>query len=642
MQVLSASNLKKSFGPDLVFENISFSLEKNDKVGLIGVNGSGKTTLFNLLTGDLAKDGGEIYLPNDVKLGYLHQQINLDSEETVYDYCLTIFSDLINLGKEVEDLTRKMSQPGLSDEEVDLLMEEYGKKHEDFENRNGYAYKSEITGTLIGMGFKEEDFSKKINELSGGQKARVQLACLILEKPDLILLDEPTNHLDISAIKFLETFVKNFGGAVIVISHDRYFLDNTVNKIFLLERGALSTYNGNYTQFITTRKKELEDKRHLYDQQQKEIKRQEEMIFRMKNEGGSKRKRGISQSRSRQKALDKLERLEKPPEDSQAMRLRFTPRIQSGEDVLKVSKLEKSFGDEPVFKNISFDIYRKDRVSIIGENGVGKTTLFRIILGEMEKDGGRLRLGSSVKVGYFDQEQASLNDENTVFDEIHDLYPMMTNFEVRSNLAKFMFFGDDVFKVVGDLSGGERARISLLKLMLSDCNFILMDEPTNHLDIMSKEALEDAILAYDGTCLIISHDRYFLNKISQKILVMYKDRMEEYLGNYDYYLEKSSAKEESQAPRPKLTKTQQKKEEQKQKLQKREVAKVKKEVQEIEERLSQIEEEVEGLNQKTLEEDFYSKEDLVKETFDKLKALSQEKEELTDLWFEKNVILEEN
>lgn len=642
MVVISASNLKKSYPTKEIFDNVSFKIEKGEKVGLIGNNGSGKTTLFNVITGTDSKDRGEIYIPNDVNVGYLKQQLNLDSHKTIYEYCLAVFDELINLEKEILSLTEKMSDPSLSQDELARVMEVYAQKHQDFEDRNGYSYKSEITGTLVGMGFEPEDFDKEVSVLSGGQKARVELACLLLQKPDLILLDEPTNHLDIKAINFLENFVKNFNGSVLIISHDRYFLDATINKVFLLENHSLKTYKGNYTEFMTQRKKDLKIQKHMYKSQQKEIKRQEEIIERLKNQGGSLRKRGISQSRSRQKLLDKMERIEKPFEDLDSMNLKFTPRIQSGEDVLTVKDLKKSFDGKEIFKNISFNQYKSDRTAIIGENGVGKTTLFRIIMGDLKADEGSVRLGSSVNIGYFDQEQKSLDTSNTIIDEIWQEYPMMTNFEIRSYLAKFMFYEDDVHREISELSGGERSRISLLKLMLSDCNFILMDEPTNHLDIDSKEILEDAILDYEGSTLIISHDRYFLNKIAVKILDMKDDGIDEYLGNYDYYVEKLKEMNEVDEILPKVTQTKIKKEQKKQRLAQRERRKIKNQISDIEKRIGEVDKEIHDLTMLTVEEDFYKDQDKVKETFDKIKSLEDEKQELSDSWLELSMTLEED
>lgn len=639
MNLLTASNLAKSYPLKDIFENVSFKIEKGEKAGLIGANGAGKTTLFNILTGEIAPDSGDIYIAGDVKVGYLKQILSLDTDMTIYEFILGVFDEMIMLEKEMRELELEMAEETDSDK-LDNIMHTYALKSEEFSSKNGYAIKSEIEGTLTAMGFEKKDFDKNISELSGGQKARVELCHLLLEKPDLILLDEPTNHLDIGAIRFLENFIKNYKGSVIVISHDRYFLDNTVNKILMMENGKLSTYNGNYTSFMAQRKKDLEVRIHQYKSQQKEIERQEEIIDRLKNLGGSKRKRGISQSRSRQKLLDKMVKIDKPVELRDTMSLKFTPRIQSGVDVLKVRDLSKSFGYDEIFKGISLDLYRQERCAIIGENGVGKTTLFRIIMGEENKDSGEVRIGSSVNIGYFDQEQKSLDLDNTMFEEISKAYPMLTNFEIRSYLAKFMFYEDDVNRLVGELSGGERARISLLKLMISDTNFILMDEPTNHLDIDSKEILEDAILDYEGTVLIISHDRYFLNKIATKIYDMKKDGMDEYLGNYSYYEEKLRENSLEDVKESTQTKTQIKKQRQKENIKRSEIKKIKADIRNIENKMEEIDLEIERLTNESLAEGFYDDQDRVQETFAKIKQLEEKKEKLDQDWLELSLEIE--
>ncbi|MBZ2386846.1 ATP-binding cassette domain-containing protein [Anaerococcus murdochii] len=640
MNVLNVSNLAKSYPNKEIFSGLSFNLEKGDKAGLVGLNGAGKSTLFNILTGRLMPDDGKIFIPQDVKVGYLEQILSLDSDMTIYDYCLSVFEGLIKLESEIRDLEKKMSTETDPDK-LAAIMDEYTRKSETYHNKNGYAIESELEGTLSAMGFAKDDFKKKISDLSGGQKARVELAGLLLEKPDLLLLDEPTNHLDIKAINFLETFIKNYKGTAIIISHDRYFLDATVNRMMVLENGRLSSYNGNYTTFMTQRKKDMEVRIHQYKSQQKEIERQEEIIDRLKNLGGSKRKRGISQSRSRQKLLDKMERIDKPIELSDTMNLKFTPRIQSGMDVLKVEDLRMSFDGEEIFKNISFDIYRNERAAIIGDNGVGKTTLFKIVLGELFQDGGKAKMGESVNVGYFDQEQKSLNIENTIFDEIRETFPMLTNFEIRSYLAKFMFYDTDVFREISELSGGERARISLLKLMISDCNFILMDEPTNHLDIDSKEILEGAILDFEGTLLIISHDRYFLNKIASKILDMKSDRMDLYLGNYDYYQEKLREMSLTEEEKSTVTKTQVKKERKKEKLKRDEVKAVRKKIRDIEKDMEDIDKKLKDLTKESLSEGFYDDQARVAELFREMKDLEDMRDDLDENWLALNLELEE-
>ncbi|WP_394023966.1 ribosomal protection-like ABC-F family protein [Anaerococcus martiniensis] len=641
MNILTASNLSKSYPTKDIFTNVSFKIEKGDKVGLIGINGAGKSTLFKILMGENEKDSGEVYISNNVKVGYLEQILSIDYHISIYDYCMKVFDDIIDIEANLRKIEQKLANPDLKPDQMDNLLAEHSKLFEKFEEKNGYAIKSELEGTLKAMGFGEEDFDKDIINLSGGQKARVELAYLLLEKPDLILLDEPTNHLDIGAIRFLENFIKNYSGSVIVISHDRYFLDSTVNRIFLLENGGLTTYNGDYTTFVKKRKKDLEVRMHQYKNQQKEIDRQEEIIDRLKNQGGSKRKRGISQSRSRQKLLDKMERIEMPETIQNSMKLKFTPRIQSGEDVLKVESLEKSFADKKIFENISFNLYRNERTAIIGENGVGKTTLFRIIMGQEMPSAGKVKVGQSVNIGYFDQEQKSLKLSNTIFEEISQTYPMMTNFEIRSYLAKFMFYGDDVDREIAELSGGERARISLLKLMISDTNFILMDEPTNHLDIDSKEILEDAILDYEGTMLIISHDRYFLNKIAGKILDMKSDGMDEYLGNYTYYENKLREQSQSIEQGQSISKTQLVKEKKKQNLKKNEIKKIKNDIRDAENEMEAIENEIASLTDLSLAPDFYADQEKVVETFAKIKELEERKKVLDEKWLDLSMSLED-
>ncbi len=641
MNVLNVSNLAKSYPNKEIFSGLSFNLEKGDKAGLVGVNGAGKSTLFNILTDKISPDDGKIFIPQDVKLGYLEQILTIDSDVTIYDYCLSVFDDLIKLEAEIRDLEKKMSKEE-NQETLASIMEEYTRKSELYHSKNGYAIESELEGTLSAMGFDKGEFNKKISDLSGGQKARVELAGLLLEKPDLLLLDEPTNHLDIKAINFLETFIKNYKGTAIIISHDRYFLDATVNRMMVLEHGKLTSYRGDYTSFMTQRKKDREVRIHQYKSQQKEVARQEEIIDRLKNLGGSKRKRGISQSRSRQKLLDKMERIDKPIELSDTMNLKFTPRIQSGMDVLKVENLKMSYDDKEIFRNISFDVYRNERAAIIGDNGVGKTTLFKIILDQIYQDEGRAKLGESVHLGYFDQEQKSLNLENTIFDEIRDTFPMLTNFEIRSYLAKFMFYDTDVFREISELSGGERARISLLKLMISDCNFILMDEPTNHLDIDSKEILEDAILDFEGTCLIISHDRYFLNKIASKILDMKKDGMDLYLGNYDYYQEKLREMNMTEEEKATVTKTQIKKERKKEKLKRDEIRAIKTKIRNIEKDMEDIDEKIKALTKESLAEGFYDDQKRVAELFREMKDLEDMRDDLDETWLNLNLELEDD
>ena len=544
MIVLSCNDVSKAYVVENVIEKISFTVNDNEKIGLIGLNGAGKTTLFNILTENLEPDSGNIFKAKGKKLGYLKQNTNIESDRSIMDEMLTIFNDVIKLETELHNLSHKISSFTEEDDpsELEVIMNSYAKMSEQFEEANGYGFKSLIKGVLRGLGFSENEFDKPINILSGGQKSRVMLAKLLLEQADILLLDEPTNHLDIEAISWLEKYIKDFKGAVIIISHDRYFLDNTVSRIFLMENTSLKSYNGNYTEFMKKRKNELEQEMKQYEEYEKEIDRQEEMIRRLHAYGS---KRNIRQAFSRQKALDKIKKMDKPSGENKKVKLKFTPRIKSGRDVLKVENMSVSFNDNQIFSNIQLEVYRGEKVGIIGPNGIGKTTLLKAIASKLKEYDGTVTLGHYVHTGYYDQEQTNLDSENTVIDEIWDENPTLNYYDIRTMLAQFLFNGDDMYKIVGDLSGGEKGRLSLLKLMSSNANFLLMDEPTNHLDIDSKEVLEDALLNYEGTILVVSHDRYFLNKVANKIYDMSSDWIFQYLGNYDYYVQKKAELEEA-------------------------------------------------------------------------------------------------
>ena len=537
MIVLSCKNIHKSYGIDIILKDITFNVNEGDKIGLIGANGAGKSTLFKILTGMLSPDSGDLFIDKNQKLGYLSQHLSLESNNTIYDETLTVFSDLINLENRMSELEVKMNEPYDSNnpEYHDKLIKDYTLTTELFTNRGGYTYKGEISRVLKGLGFIESDYTKNISILSGGQKTRVALCKLLLTKPDILLLDEPTNHLDLEAIEWLEDYLKSYKGTMLIISHDRFFLDAITNNTLELLNGKVNLYNGNYTKFVELKEKNYEVQMKAYKLQQSEIKRQEEIIERYKS---FNREKSIKAAESREKQLAKIDRIDAPEKEGKASKIKFETSIKSGNDVLHAENLSKTFGDKKLFYNVNFDMKREDKTALIGENGRGKTTLFKMILKVLNSDSGILYLGKNVYPGYYDQEQTNLNDEKTIIDEVWDDFPDMTTTELRNALAAFLFTGDDVFKKIASLSGGEKCRVNLLKLMLSKNNLLLLDEPTNHLDIMSREALEDALLNYDGTLLVISHDRYFLNKVINKIYELKEEGITEYLGNYSYFIEK--------------------------------------------------------------------------------------------------------
>lgn len=531
--ILACHGVSKSFGTNVLMEDTTFHIEDKEKAAIVGINGAGKTTLFKMILGQEPSDDGEIILAKGKKMGYLaqHQEMLLDA--TIYEELLSVKQMVIDLERKIRATEQRMKH--CEGKELEDLMEQYTRFNHQFEMENGYAYKSEVVGVLKGLGFTEEDFDKKTAHLSGGQKTRVSLAKLLLHKPDLLLLDEPTNHLDLPSISWLETYLQNYDGAVLLISHDRYFLDKIVTKIIELDNKKCSVYQGNYKDFIQKREQKKAAQMQAYLNQQAEIKHQEEVIAKLKS---FNREKSIKRAESRERMLDKITPLEKPTEIQADMHLTFTTSLTSGNDVLTAENLSKSFGSQTLFQNISFDIKRGDRIAIIGGNGTGKTTLLKIINGLETPDTGSVTLGSKVTIGYYDQEYHVLHMEKTIFDEIADTYPTLTQTEIRNVLAAFLFTGDEVFAPISTLSGGERGRVSLAKLMLSKANFLILDEPTNHLDIISKEVLEKALNNYEGTILYVSHDRYFINKTATRILDLTGHTLVPYLGNYDYYLEK--------------------------------------------------------------------------------------------------------
>ncbi|CEQ25225.1 ABC transporter ATP-binding protein [[Clostridium] sordellii] len=633
MIVLSCNNLNKSFGIDTVLENISFTVNEGDKVGIIGVNGTGKTTLFKVLSGIYGYDSGDIYLGKGVEIGYLEQNTNFQSDKTIYEEVLEVFSDLMEMEKYIRNLEIKISEESSNphSKELDKLMNEYSHKLELFSELNGYGYKSEVKGILKGLGFSDEDMQTPINILSGGEKTRVLLSKLLLKNPSLLLLDEPTNHLDSDAIEWLEVFLKQYKGTVIIISHDRYFLDQVVNRVFEIHNKRLKTYNGNYSKFIELSKfeKELEVKK--YEDQQKEIKKQEESIERLKAYG---REKHLKRARSKEKMLDKVDVLDKPDVFRKKASIQFNPAVSSGNDVLEVKDLSMGYGERILFKDINFNIYRGEKVALIGANGIGKSTLFKIIMNEIVPLTGNTKLGTNVHVDYFHQEQKTLNLDNTIIDEIWNDHPNLNQTTLRNMLGSFLFEDEEVFKKISTLSGGERARVAILKLILSNSNFLLLDEPTNHLDIDSKEVLEEALLNYTGTLFIISHDRYFLNTVVDKILVLDSEGITEYLGNYNYYMEKKKQALEMNTVETveEKTKTQLKDEKRKEREQREIEKKARVRRQNIEKEIEEIEAKIEELDLLMCQEDVYSNPEKSKEVSQNKSNLEENLNNLYEEW----------
>lgn len=531
--VLACQNISKAFGTDEIIKNASFHIEANEKVAIVGINGAGKTTLLRIIMEEIPADSGEVIIARGKSIGYLPQNPDIQGNHSIYEEVLSAKAYVISLEERLRDMEERMKS--IPPEDLETFMDSYNKLHHEFEQLDGYTYKSEIAGVLKGLGFSEEDFTKGMQELSGGQRTRVCLGKLLVTHPDIILLDEPTNHLDIGAISWLEIFLSNYRGTVVIVAHDRYFLDKVVNKVIELDRTKVSVYSGNYTAYAEKRAQVREALLKQYYNQQREIKHQEEVIARLKS---FNREKSVKRAESREKMLDKIERLEKPTEENTDIKLKLEPRIVSGNDVLKVEHLSKAYPGQPLFTDLDFEIKRGERVALIGDNGTGKTTILKIINEMVPADAGSVTLGANVHVGYYDQEHQVLHMEKNLMEELSDAYPNLTNTEIRNILAAFLFTGDEVFKRVGDLSGGERGRVSLAKLMLSKANLLILDEPTNHLDITSKEILEQALNRYTGTVLFVSHDRYFINRTATRILNLTGETLVNYLGNYDYYLEK--------------------------------------------------------------------------------------------------------
>ena len=597
--ILACQNIEKSFDGVTILKDANFHIEEREKAALVGINGAGKSTLFRMIVGELAPDNGQVILSKGKTLGYLAQHQELNSQLSIYDSLLQVKQHILDMEDRMRDMELQMKHT--TGEELTKLMEAYSRLTHEFELENGYAYKSEQVGVLKGLGFSEEDFEKPVATLSGGQKTRVALGRLLLSKPDIILLDEPTNHLDMDSIAWLETYLLNYPGAVFIVSHDRYFLDKVATKIIEIDNAKVTSFTGNYSAYSEKKAMLRKAAYQAYLNQQQEIKHQEEVIAKLKS---FNREKSIRRAESREKMLEKIEVLEKPAEVDDSMRISLRPRITSGNDVLTVEHLSKSFPSTPLFEDLNFSVKRGERVAIIGNNGTGKTTILKILNQLLPADEGCFHLGSKVHIGYYDQEHHVLHMEKTIFQEIQDDYPKLTNTEIRNLLAAFLFTGDDVFKLVSALSGGERGRVSLAKLMLSEANFLILDEPTNHLDITSKEILEEALNNYEGTVLYVSHDRYFINKTATRILELTNQRLVNYIGNYDYYLEKKEeltqiyapSQEEELVPETvsatKLDWKQQKEEQARMRKRENDLKKTEKAIEELETRDKEIDEEM--------------------------------------------------
>ena len=598
--ILSCQGICKSFGDKVILKDASFHIEEREKAALVGSNGAGKTTLLRIIMHELSADSGSVVLAKDSRIGYLAQYQDIQGHRTIYEELLTTKQYLLDMEQRMRSIEQEMKHA--RGEELDRLMNAYTRLNHEFELENGYACESELTGVLKGLGFSEEDFDQPVETLSGGQKTRVALGKLLLSRPDILLLDEPTNHLDMESISWLENYLLNYSGAVFIVSHDRYFLDKVVTKVVEIEAGQVLCFPGNYSSFAEKKARLRDAQYKAYLNQQREIRHQEAVIVKLKS---FNREKSIRRAESREKMLNKIQRVEKPAEIQTQMRLSLEPRTVSGNDVLTVENLAKSFPGQPLFRNVSFQIKRGERVALIGNNGTGKTTMLKILNGLLSADMGSFSLGAKVQIGYYDQEHHVLHSDKTIFQEISDAYPSLTETEIRNMLAAFLFTGDDVFQEISSLSGGERGRVSLAKLMLSEANFLILDEPTNHLDIASKEILEEALNSYTGTVLYVSHDRYFINQTATRILELTNCAVVNYIGDYDYYLEKKEeltekyapALSEAQAPiseeaisESKLTWQQQKEEQALRRKQENELKKTEKRIEELETRDKEIDE----------------------------------------------------
>ena len=621
--ILNCSNISKTFIDNTILNNVSFHIEDGEKAAIVGANGVGKSTLLKIIIGELAPDDGSVTISKDKTMGYLAQHQSIDGNNTIYEEVLSVKQDVMSLELSIRQLETDMKNA--KDDVLNEMLEKYTRLNHEFEQQNGYAVRSEIAG----LGFTEDEFDKKISSLSGGQKTRVALCRLLLTKPDILLLDEPTNHLDLPSISWLETYLKNYQGSVIIVSHDRYFLDKIVTKVIEIDRGSVTVFSGSYSDYSVKKAALRDAEMKAYLNNQREIKHQQQVIDKLKQ---FNREKSIKRAESREKLLSKMEVIDKPLAESSGMRIDLEPSVVSGNDVLTVSHLSKSFGSNHLFDDISFEIKRGERVALIGANGTGKTTILKIINGIIDADSGTCRLGANVTCGYYDQEHQVLDMNKTIFDEIQDTYPDMNNTKVRNVLAAFLFTDDDVFKRIGELSGGERGRVLLAKLMLSNANFLLLDEPTNHLDMASKEILESALNKYTGTCFFVSHDRYFINTVATRILDLRNNTITNYIGNYDYYLEKNVQAPASVSSKAAVTvsvskedRILQKEEQAKERRRKNEIEKCEKEISEIDEELSEI-------DSMLTKEEIYTDINKLTELSSRKSELEQKQNELYEKW----------
>ncbi|MBQ9518629.1 MAG: ABC-F family ATP-binding cassette domain-containing protein [Firmicutes bacterium] len=625
--IIGLKDIQKAFVVEEVLKNVTFTLEEKEKAALIGVNGAGKSTLFKIITGEMSADSGDIFLPKTAKVGYFSQSLEIDSEKSIYDELLTVFDEVIAIEDKMRTLEQQMSL--LSGEALEKNMQDYSALSHELEQRNGYEYQSRIRGVIKGLGFDDSEFYKPIRTLSGGQKTRVALGRLLLSAPDLLLLDEPTNHLYIDSIQWLEDYLNNYPNSLIIISHDRYFLNRVTKKTIEIENGRSTVYFGNYSFYVTQKEIEREIARRHFVNQQREIKHQQQVIEKLRS---FNREKSIKRAESREKQLEKVELVEAPENLPDKIRLAFTPERESGNDVLTVKGLEKGFDNRRLFKNVSFEIKKGERIALIGANGIGKTTLFKIIMDRLRPDAGTSVLGANVFIGYYDQEQEDLSLDKTIFDEVSDTHPTLSNLIIRNALAAFVFTGDDVFKTISSLSGGEKGRVALAKIMLGKANFLILDEPTNHLDLNSKEILENALVNYPGTVLYISHDRYFINRTATRLLELTPDGVNSYLGNYDFYLETKANIPAFAAETQPAAETQSSIDWKRQKEEQAAKRKLENQINKIEEKIAETEEKIAECDTLLEQEEVFSSAAKSAEVFNKKTKLEEELAELYEQW----------